>query len=303
MTVDSNYVISATKGIKEVFKDGVQDSLLKYIDSGAFVVYDSVAKLDIFTTLESGSAVKELSDYETPPSFELGEGYKIQLTSKRYGNAIQISERTYKIDSKDSTTYVDEYIMEQSSQAIRDVENELVTGAHKFYNEAFDSTSAFLAPDAVEICGAHSYASGETFTNSSTAAFSVSALDAAMSVGAGMTDSSGKPRPVVYDTIVVRLGSDNARLARKLFAEGITPTAVGDINIYKGAMRIVETPYISYANRAYWFLRDSSFYNPLAIGIDVMPQMNEPIKESNESIRTNITGFWKQGVIDMPFSV
>lgn len=303
MTVTSDYVLSAVKGIKEVFKDGVQESLLKYMDSGAFAVYDSAAALDIYTTLESSTAVKELSDFETPPSYELGEGYQIQLEDKRFGASIEISERTYTIDAPDSTTYVDEYIMEQAAQAMRDVENQLVTNAHLFYNEAFSSTGTFLAPDGVELCGPHVWANGESFINEGTAAFSESALDAAMEVGAGMTDPSGKPRPVTYDTIVVRLGSDAARLARRLFAESISPVSYGDIRLYEGEFRIIETPYITYANRAYWFLRDSSFYNPLAIGISKMPSMNDPIKQNNEAIRSNITGFWKQGIIDMPFSL
>lgn len=302
MTVTSDYVISAVKGITRSFKDGVQESLLKYANSGIFEVYNSTAALDIYTTLESSTAVKELSDYETPPSYELGEGYKVQLESKRYGSSIEISERTYRIDSPDATTMVDEYIMEQSSQAMRDVENELVTNAHLFLNEAFDSAGTFLAPDGVELCGEHSWANGNTFDNSSTNAFTLTNFDTAMEFGAGMTDPSGKPRPSTYNTIIVRLGSDNARLARRLFAESISPVSYGDIRLYAGEMNIIETPYITNANKNYWFLRDSSFYNPLAIGIAEMPSLREPLKQNNEAVRTNITAFWKQGIIDMPFS-
>lgn len=303
MTVTSDYVISAVKGIQKVFKDGVQDSLLKYLQSGAFAIYDSTAALDIYTTLESSTAVKELADYETPPSYELGEGYKVQLESKRYGSSIEISERTYRIDSPDASTMVDEYIMEQAAQAMRDVENQLVTNAHLFYNEAFSSTGTFLAPDGVELCGTHSWANGGTFNNSSTNVFSLTNFDTAMEFGAGMTDPSGKPRPSTYDTIIVRLGSDAARLARRLFAESISPVSYGDIRLYEGEMRIIETPYITNTNKTYWFLRDSSFYNPLAIGIAEMPSLREPLKQNNEAVRTNITAFWKQGIIDMPFSI
>ena len=142
----------------------------------------------------------------------------------------------------------------------------------------------------------------ETFNNSSTNVFSLTNFDTAMEFGAGMTDPSGKLRLSTY--AIAWLGSwCYTRLARRLFAESISPVSYGDIRLYEGEIKIIETPYITNTNKTYWFLRDSSFYNPLAIGIAKMPSLREPLKQNNEAVRTNITAFWKQGIIDMPFSI
>lgn len=94
-------------------------------------------------------------------------------------------------------------------------------------------------------------------------------------------------------------------MAKMLFANGISPVAVADINIYEGSKTIIETPYITSGNKNYWFAyatKDPNG-NPLKIGIGEYPTLREPIRQNNEAIRSNCTGFWKQGIVNMPYAV
>jgi len=103
---------------------------------------------------------------------------------------------------------------------------------------------------------------------------------------------------------LVKKGSAAAKTAHKLFNPmGVKPVAIGDINYYEGTKTVIETPYITTANALNWFLLDSSLVNPLYVGIGEMPTLREPLKEKNESIRTNISGFYKFGIVDLQIGI
>lgn len=300
----SDYVVQMTKGIKESMDNMSEVSISQYMGLPIFDMRNTDEYTEIFTSTESMTGSKYLSEMEAPPVLKLEDGYSVSFSENRFGGAILTSESDMR-KMKDNTMKVAEFLSRQRDAVVRDNHHFFVTEAFKFLNEAFLSTSALLAPDAVEICGVHSWKTpgASTFDNGVTAALSTTALDAAMEFGGAFTDASGKPYPIKYDTIVVKQGSANERLARKLFAEGIAPTSIGDINIYQGEMTIVTTPYITTANKLYWFLFDSRFNSPLYVGVGQYPTMQEPIKQNNESVLANVTGFFKLGVTNMPFNV
>ena len=72
--------------------------------------------------------------------------------------------QTTMVRAKDDTTKIDAYLMEQRDQLLKTVVNGLMVDAFAPYNEAFSSTT-YLAPDGVSLCGTHTYNGGETFTN------------------------------------------------------------------------------------------------------------------------------------------
>jgi hypothetical protein len=112
------------------------------------------------------------------------------------------------------------------------------------------------------------------------------------------TDANPKFKTKTYDTMVFKYGTDAHRLAIKLFAMGITPQTVGDINIYEGQYTIVATPHI--INPLAWFSYVSNAENPFKIGVGEYPTMRNPIVDKNEAIRANVTGFWKTGCVYQP---
>jgi hypothetical protein len=294
--------LQRVKGIKKSFDNGIKKGLETYMNTGVINFYKTSEISEIFTSTESMADVNELGETETPRSLTLEDGYSVTISEKRYGGALVLPENVYRREGADSTWKVDEFLRRQRDKLLKKTLNRMLVNAHTFLNEAFLSTSVYLAPDGVELCGTHTWASGGTFVNKITAALSQDAVDDMMELAGAFVDPSGTPMPLNLDTVVVKKGSDNEREAVRLFASGINPTAYSDVNVYEGMVKVIATPYISSANKNYWFMVDSSYESPLAVGIGEYPTMREPIRLENEAIRSNCTGFWKQGINNMPFN-
>jgi len=297
----ADYVLQAVKGIKKSFDNACRNRIEEYMKQGYIQFYNTSEVSEIYTSTEGMTGVTELGELTTPPSLALEDGYSVTITEKRFGGALIVPEKVYRRDGRDSTWKVDQFLQRQRNQLLKTSMQKLMTDSHLMLNEAFSSGSIYLAPDSVEVCGSHTWASGTTFDNGVTAALDSDAYDTAWEYAGAYTDPAGKEDPLNWTHIVVKKGSAAHREAIRLFAKEIKPTAVNDINIYEGEITVVETPYITTANKTNWFLYDlSKEMSPLAVGIGEYPTMREPIKESNEAIRTNATDFRKQGVINMP---
>jgi len=302
MTLDQNYALQAVKGIKKSFDNAVQAQLEQYKDNRVIGFYTTPEVTEIFTSTEGLSGFKKLGNLETPPSLSLEDGYSVTISEERYGGAIELPENVYVRAGQDGTWKVDAYLERQRNQLMKDAVHTLLQSAFSMITDAFDG-SLFLAPDGQPACGTHTWKSGGTFTNKTTAPLSEEAVDAVVEYGGDFTDPSGKPMPLNFDTIIVKKGSPVAKTAKKLFAFNINPTKVADINIYEGTYTIIETPYIPAAKKNYWFMRDSMLENSMIFGIGKYPSMNEPILEKNMSVYSSITAFWKLGLANMPYDI
>lgn len=302
MTQEQNYALSAMKDIRESFLNGVQTQLEVYQDNRCIDFYNTSEVVEAYNSLESLSGFKKLGNLETPPTLSLEEGYRVMIEEERYGAGMTLPENVWLRAGSDYTTKIDQYLIEQRNQLMKESVNYLLTDAFSMYNDAFNG-DAFLAPDTKPICGIHNWKSGGSFNNKTTAQLSMDAIDAAHEYAGDFTAPGGKPMPLNFDTIIVKKGSPNSIIAKQLFAFGISPTKVGDINIYEGTMNIIETPYITGVNKNFWFLRDSSLKNSLVFGIGKYPSMNEPITEKNQAIYSSITAFWKRGVVNLPYDI
>lgn len=296
--------LQRVKGIKKSFDNFASEEIRRYQDMRIFDFYNTTEVFEKFTSIEGLSGSRKLGENEAPPVLTLDDGYSVQIEEERFGGAIELTEAEYRREANDNTIKVDNALKKKRNQVLVDNINLFLEQAFYFLNHAFDSAASYLAPDSVELCGTHSWkkSGASTWANKTTAELSEAAIDAAMEFGGAFTDAQGKPMPINYDTIIVKKGSAAARWAKKQFAFGISPIAVADINIYEGEFIIIETPYITSANKKYWFLRDSKFPlgNSVVIGIGEYPTLREPIKQNSEAIRTNCTGFWKQGIVNLP---
>lgn len=298
----ADHVIQAQKGIRKSFDNGAKVALEKYMKVPVFNVQGDDEWASIFTTTEGFTGMRELTEQETPDVNSLGDGYSVTITEKRFGNGYQTTSSDRQ-KMKDDSTKVDVFLTRQRNRALRDSKSFFVKSLMDFFNNAFDTT-LYAAPDAKALyADDHTWKSGLTFDNKLTAAFSESALQAALQQGSAIEDGVGEIMDLEYNTIVVKKNSDAAIEARKLFAHGITPTAVADVNIYEGSMTIIELPHIKTANAAYWFLFDTTMQeeNPLYAGIGQFPRFTEPKLQNNEAILQNVEGFWKQGIVNMPY--
>jgi hypothetical protein len=300
----ADYAVQAVKGIKKSYDNAQQYKLDMYMDQKYLQMYNTDETSEIFTSTEGMSGVEELGELTTPPSLKLEDGYSVTINEKRWGGAIVIPETTYRRTGRDPSYKVDKFLKRQRKQLLKTNTHKLITQAHLMLNEAFDSTSVYLAPDSVEVIGAHTWNSGGTFDNSTTEVFSQEAADNADEWAGEQTDPAGKERPLTFTCIVAKKGSEAAREATRIYAKEIVPTAVNDINIYEGELDVITTPFILSARKLDWFMMDLTIEDsPLAVGIGEYPTMREPIKERNEAIRANCTGFWKQGVLNMPYNM
>ena len=299
-TISADYAIQAVKGIKEDFDNAARESLDMYKDNQIFDFYSTDEVFEIYTSTESMSGVKELANSETPPILNLEEGYTVQIAEKRFGGAIVLDEPTYRRNKIDSTMKVDSYLAKKSAGLLRANMKYFLDECFLMLNDGFTGTY-YKAPDAAAIFATHTWKTGGTFANNSTAVLSETAMDNSWEYAGAFKDAAGIENPLNWTHIIVKKGSANERIARKLFAESISPVAVGDINLYQGTLTIVATPFISTANKNCWYLRDASYDNSLKVGVGEYPTMREPLRLENEAVRTNVTGFFKLGNINMPF--
>jgi len=302
MSINSEYAVQAVKGIKKDFDNGAKESLDMYKDNRVFDFYNTTEVFEVYTSTESMSGIKGLTNSETPPILNLEEGYSVTIEEGRFGGAILLDETTLRRNRVDTTMKVDSYLVKQSAMAMKASIKYFLTKSFQMLNDAFVG-AYFLAPDGNPILGSHTWKSGATFNNGVTAVLDEAgtAIDTAWEYAGDFVDAASIESPLNWTHIIVKKGSAAARTAKKLFSLGISPVAVGDINIYQGGeITVVETPFILTANKLNWFLRDASFDNSLKVGMGIYPTMNDPIPLENQGHRVNITGFFKLGCVNMP---
>jgi len=297
------YALQRVKGIKKSYDNAQSMKILQYKDNRIVDIYSTTEVFEIFTSTEGMTGAKELSNAETPPTLDLLDGYSVQIQEKRFGGAIELLENEYRREEQDMTTQVNVALKRKRNKLLIANTQLFLTEMFRFLNDGF-GTTYYVAPDGAAAFATHTWKSGTTFANNGTAALSSDAVDTVVEAGGDFKDATGTPMPLDFDTIVVKKGSANARTARRLFAEGITPIHVADINIYEGEFTIIETPYITTANKLAWYMFASKDPNgnPFKMGIGEMPTLREPIRQNNEAIRSNVTGFWKQGITNMPYA-
>jgi len=300
-SLSQDYALQAAKGIKEVFRNSVNFDLNVFKNQKIVEYYSTDEFAEIFTSTEGLSGVRTLAEKEAPPVLALEDGYSITVTEERFGGAIELSETAMR-QARDNTTKIDGFLTTQNNQLLQDTRQHILEYAFYMLNQATNTSALTLAPDGKPLLSAtHTWATpgAATWNNLATTTFDEDAVDTAMIYAGNFTMADGKPRPLNFDTIIVKKGSNTARAAIRLFASQITPVAVDDVNVYHGAMTIIETPYIT--SQTSWFLRDSSIMNSVRLGIGQAPSLSEPIVQNNSAIRMNATGFMKRGIYNMPY--
>lgn len=299
-----DYALQNVKGIKESFDNAVSSTIDMYMDLPIVELYNTSETFEIFTSTEGLTGTEQLSDLQTPPTTKLEDGYSVTITEDRFGASITIAERVYRRDGRDSSTKVPQFLERERNLLLEDVRHKLITDIHLFLNDGFTG-NVLLGPDGQPLFDAsHAWATAgsSTFDNYDTQALDSDAIASLESYAGAFTGPDGKQKPLNFDHIIVKKGSAAANTAKKLFAFQIQPTAIDDINIYYGQYTIIETPYIT--NPLHWFAYASNARggNPCKVAIGEAPTLREPQVLENEAIRVNCTGFWKKGIVNVPFA-
>jgi len=298
--LSTDAVLHQVKGIKKTFDEGATKKILKWKDQRVFNFTETAEYNEIFTSTESMADASELTEAQTPAILKLEEGYQVMIEDNRFGSAISVTE-TMRVKAGDSTQKMRTIIQRQAKKIMVVNYKLFLNKAWGLLNGGFTTT---LAPDGNPLFGAHVWktAGATGFNNNPTnAEFSEAAWDAVVEYGATLKDAANIEMPIVFDTVVVALGSKAAKDAKKLFAQGISPTKVADTNIYESTVNVIESPLLSL--RTMWVPIASGLDNPMYVGITKFPSLNKPLIEDNEAVRTNCTGFYKAGITEMPFAI
>lgn len=298
----SDTTYSEVKGVRKVI-----DLRTKLdIDNLVALPYLGVERTNEFVKIinsyEGMGGTRELTDDEEPDTNALIEGYQTETEPKRWGNSIIVNE-TQQIKMKDDTMKVRDFLLKQANSLMIDNKSRLAVLSHAVLNDALTGTT-YQAPDSVALCGTHSWntTGADTFTNSATAKLTISAWDAVEAYAGAFKSADGKPDPKNFNGIVVAKGGAASRLAIKMFAEKISPVAIGDINMYQGSVTIFEDPYITDTNA--WLAADLDLIkrigNPVSTFINKDPIMNEPIIEKNRAVSTSVTWYANTSIVALP---
>lgn len=306
LTAAQRYTIQAVKGVKTSIDNGMTGYIDLMRDNRVVDMYDTDQVFEIFTSTEGMNGFKELAERETPPVLKKEAGYSTTIRERKFGGAIEITVDQYKAWKNDSSLpFVRKFLDDERNALMDEARMTILEHMFTFLNYAFDTTY-YAAPDAAALIGTHTWKTpgASTFSNKATKKFTLSALQDMERYAGAFRLPDGKPYPLKFDTIIVKTGSENEREATKLLAKNIAPVSIDDINIYQGGGKtIVSTPHIDSDKENYWFARASRLMtgNSLKMGFTSMPTMYEPIVQNDESIRTNCLGFWKQGIVNIPF--
>lgn len=291
---------SEIKGVRKAIDLGTKLTIDQFISLPYLGVSRTNENTKIINSYEGLSGTRELGKWEEPDTNSLQEGYQTETTPKRWGNSIMVSEDDQEL-MKDSTIRCKEFVAKQAKALMTDMKSSLATKTHAVLNDAITGAT-YTGPDSVALGGTHSWntSGADTFTNSTTAKLSSSAWDAVEKHGGAFKSADDKPDPKNFNTIIVKKGGAASRMARKLFAEGISPVAIGDINLYEGSVNIYEDPFIT--GNDYWYAFDSSMAddNAVATFINKDPIMHPPIVEKNRAVTSSTTGYWNTNIVCLP---
>jgi len=297
---DTTY--SEVKGVRKAIDFGTKLAIDDFIALPYLGVERTNEKVKIINSYEGMSGTRKLAKWEEPDTNALQEGYETETERERYGNGFMISEDDQE-DMKDSTILVKEFVAKQARALMIDIKSRLAVDTHAIMNDAITGAT-FTGPDAVALGGTHSWrtSGASTFANNTTAKLTPTAWDDVVAYGGSFKSADGKPDPRNFDTVIVAKGGAASRLALKMFAEGISPVAIGDINLYEGSVKVYQDPYLDNTN--YWYAFDSKrasmIGNSMVTFINKDPVMHEPIVEKNRAVSTSVTGYWKSNIVALP---
>lgn len=297
--MEINYLNETAKGVLEVRNDASKLDYdvwtsMPWIDRNDTAEWES-----IINSTESLKGFQDLGEYEAAPVVKLQDGYKTHVTPQRKGSALYISaDEMQQMD--DGTTDVKTYFNRQYDEFIRDAQYSLAVNVHDPLNEAFSSTK-YLAPDGQPLGSAtHAFKDGTVFDNLTTDVAGATAAANMETYEGEFVGAAGKEDPKDFDTIIVKKGSAAEREFKKVYAEGINPTKVADVNVFEGQKTIFATPFITTANKAKWFGYDSRYKSCIMLKMKSYPSVGAGLPQNNGSVRYNLEAYWEVALVGVP---
>lgn len=304
-----------SKDIKETFDNGSMEAMNNSTYSKFYDVSDTNEYTASYTSTEGVDLPSYFDEAEDLKASKLGKGYKTTYESREFGHIISISKKA-RNKIGDNTEKLAMYAETQKKMALVAMNSFLEKEMAVLLDYANASNASFriLAPDLLPLASAaHVWKStGTTFDND----FGTDAIDVAHAAdveayAGAFVDAQGVAMPLSFNTIFVKKGGAASRQAKSVYASRnaqgqFTVTAIGDINLYSGAVTIIETPWMASGND-YVYVADATslgLSNPMFCEFIERPTVGENFTENaNLSWETPVSASFKFGIKNLPFTL
>jgi len=317
MQITTNFPDFLDKTIKKVYSDmsykAMEESFFtkwarKYNTSEYSETFLSDEGIDDFAPLTESGSIKNLTR---------GTGYKVSIVSDEYAGQLVLTKKM-RIRAQDNTTKLGELLSKDMKKITESGRRHIEVRTHAMLANGFVTNGSVvtgkgivLAPDTKAIFATdHVWNStGATWSNKIANKFTMASWEALQTQMVNLTDANGGKLPVMLNTIVVKMNSDAAYRAKRLFFGKVYATTVDvaaattDINIHqdnKYGIRIIETPYLSSEDA--WFAFDSSMVNPFIVKMVQEPKMEDKMVRENLDWVYPATMSYEVGLDSMPYA-
>lgn len=309
----------AEKNVRIAFDNWFNQMLDNTIYNKLFAVNDTNERVEKFQSSNSVSLAKKMSgESQNAPTSQLDKGWTAVFSGDSRKNQI-ITSWEVRLAMKDDTLVIDTYLAREQAKVLDGFNVTINQVVHDYFNYAFTgwpTGTEFLAPDLEPfISAAHkrSPTNPTTFSNLLPASvIDETQISLLHKRGGSFKDPNGIPMPLRFDTLVVALGSDREREAKKIFGNyggQYSPTTIGNVNIYQGdSMKMISTPYLADPKMYFFvdsrYLGDSIYGNPLFLHFEKRPWMVWAIYEDPNNFDYIYKFGWhrKSGIRNIPFA-
>lgn len=227
------------------------------------------------------------------PYEDIDKGFKKVYTQEKYALGFVVEEDLLRFDLYNE-------IAKKPRKLARAVHNTKQYHGMSVFGNAFNG--GFLGPDSKPLCSAtHPVApdSGTTFSNTYAVALNADNLETMRTNAYTWTDDKGNLIQPNFDTLIV---SPTNRQAARVVAETDEKPDVTDhgINVWKGALNVVEVPLLTKWNTNYWFFVDSERMKDYLEWYEAQTPTLERDKEdfNKETLAFKTIGWWAYGWSD-----
>lgn len=225
---------------------------------------------------------------------DFSKGFDYRFSHKKYSKGLQIEQDLIDDDQYDE-------VRSRVELLSFSVFNTRQTCAASVFNNAFNAS--FKGPDDKPLCSAsHPVSPGSSTTNDNhdTVALTASNLETARNNMKAWKDDKGNLIPVEPDTLLVPPGLRKTALIIA-DSEGEPDTSDNNVNVWKGALRVIEWPKLTSATA--WFFIDSKRMKTFLRWFDrKVPRLKYVgLDEDTEIAKWKVVGRWSYGWKDWSF--
>jgi hypothetical protein len=306
---NSTFLKALHENIQMMYATYTENSALGKI----FRVYNSDEFTESFASAESTTVAQKIAEGANIPYTDMSKGYRVSFTTEQVAQHIELTYLAM-VAAKDDTEKMKSIVNDQKNVAVTAVMNAMQRYCFDHFNFAFTNTYA-VCPDGLPLIDtAHQFSTGATFDNTLTNAdFSTDIMDEIYEKMGAFVGPNGEPMPFDLGYILVKKGSIQARRAKQVlgYEKQLAIATVDNVNIYTGGTAmLVETPWITTANKEFFFAvpdyNKTTLKNPLVLSVTDPVHLDRDgffKNPQNMNLESNVVTAFKHGIAYLPVGI